>query len=103
MRGIRTDAGEPSEEELSSLRRIKKEIADFFAANPFLLVSEDWLASLLCRPVRLVEAAVRELMAESVLEKRQHYLALDSAEGRLAHFLAPHSAEEDRGGFPVQD
>jgi len=96
---MRSDAGEPAGEELSSLRRIKREIADFFAANPFLLVSEDWLASLLCRPVRLVEAAVRELMAESILERRHHYLALDSAEGGLAHLLKPDPAEEDCGNF----
>lgn len=74
-----------SEGESASLQRIKNEITDFFTANPFLLVGEDWLASLICRPTHLVEAAVRELIDEGVLRERDRHFLLGLADGGMAH------------------
>lgn len=54
----------------SSHEKVKREIEEFFAANPFLMVCENRLASLLCRPPRLVEMAVRELERDGCLERR---------------------------------
>jgi hypothetical protein len=82
-------------EEPSSLHRIKEEIIDFFASNPFLLVSEDWLASLICRPARLVEEAVLELLAEGTLEKRDRHILLGHVEGSVAH---PEEGRVKEGG-----
>lgn len=50
--------------------RVREEILDFFAANPFLLVSERRLASLLCRPPHLVREAVSLLEDEGLLKHR---------------------------------
>ncbi len=47
-----------------------REIRDFFTSNPFLLVSERRLATLLCRPPHLVREAVRILEGEGLLERR---------------------------------
>ncbi|WP_287153419.1 hypothetical protein [Candidatus Solincola tengchongensis] len=80
-----SNVGGWDEGELASLQRIKSEITDFFVANPFLLVSEDWLASLICRPAHLVEVGVRELIAEGVLKKRDRHFLLGLSEGGMAH------------------
>ncbi|MGQ9536380.1 MAG: hypothetical protein ACUVT4_04010 [Actinomycetota bacterium] len=82
---MRPKDGLPVDDEPSSLERIKGEITGFFAGNPFLLVSEDWLAFLLCRPVGLVERAVLELVSEGTLGKRDRHVFLETGEEGLAH------------------
>ena len=49
---------------------VKSEVVDFFKANPFLLVSEARLASLLCRPPEMVCEAVRMLLDAGLLTRR---------------------------------
>lgn len=93
---MRTKDGLPVDDEPSSLERIKGEITGFFAGNPFLLVSEDWLASLLCRPVGLVEKAVLELVSEGTLGKRDRHVFLETEEG-LAHASSNGSSSPDFG------
>lgn len=57
------------------VRIVEREILDLFDGNPFLLVDEDKLSSLLCRPIQLVMAAVSLLEKEGKLRRsRQHSL-----------------------------
>lgn len=49
---------------------VKTEVVGFFQDNPFLLVSEGRLASLLCRPYDMVCEAVRALEEEGLLKRR---------------------------------
>jgi hypothetical protein len=49
---------------------VRSEVIDFFKANPFLLVSEARLASLLCRPPEMVCEAVRMLLDAGILTRR---------------------------------
>ncbi len=48
---------------------VKKEVAGFFKSNPYLLVSEERLASLLCRPPEIVCEAVRSLEEAGLLTR----------------------------------
>lgn len=48
---------------------VKSEVIGFFQANPFLLVSEARLASLLCRPPDMVNEAVRSLEEAGLLTR----------------------------------
>jgi hypothetical protein len=49
---------------------VRGEVIGFFKTNPFLLVSETRLASLLCRPPDMVCEAVRELEEAGLLTRR---------------------------------
>jgi hypothetical protein len=49
---------------------VRSEVIGFFKANPFLLVSERRLASLLCRPPEMVYEAVRTLEEAGLLTRR---------------------------------
>jgi hypothetical protein len=62
---------------------VKKEVIGFFKANPFLMVSEARLASLLCRPPDMVNEAVRSL-EEAGLLTRSYGEALLGVEDNLA-------------------
>lgn len=77
-----------------SLERIKGEIIEFFASNPFVLVSRDWLASLVCRPMRLVEEAISELLAEGHLEVRNREVLLGLRERGE---VLPRTTREEEG------
>jgi len=54
----------------SAADAVEGEVIDFFKANPFLLVSEGRLASLLCRPPEMVSEAVRALEEAGMLARR---------------------------------
>ena len=62
---------------------VQKEVIGFFKSNPFLLVSETRLASLLCRPPEIVCEAVRSL-EEAGLLTRKYGEALLGVEDNLA-------------------
>ena len=62
---------------------VQKEVIGFFKSNPFLLVSETRLASLLCRPPEIVCEAVRSL-EEAGLLTRRYGEALLGVEDNLA-------------------
>ncbi len=81
---MRLGNGEVTGAEPGALQMIKDEIIAFFAANPFLMVSEEWLATLLCRPLLLVREAVLELTAEGRLEKDRQVL-VSAVGGGMAH------------------
>lgn len=49
---------------------VKNEVLSFFEANPFLLVSEERLASMICRPRDMVCQAVRELESAGLISRR---------------------------------
>ncbi len=49
---------------------VTREVIGFFKANPFLLVSEARLATLLCRPPELVYDAVRSLEESGLLARK---------------------------------
>ncbi|MBN2027117.1 MAG: hypothetical protein JW854_10215 [Actinobacteria bacterium] len=63
---------------------VKSEVIGFFKSNPFLLVSEARLASLLCRPIDMVNEAVRAL-EEAGLLTRSFGEALLGVEDNLAN------------------
>ena len=56
--------------DLEASDSVQKEIIGFFKDQPFLLVSEGRLASLLCRPPSMVREAVRALEEEGLLLRR---------------------------------
>ena len=62
---------------------VQQEVIGFFKSNPFLLVSETRLASLLCRPPEVVCEAVRAL-EEAGLLTRRYGEALLGVEDNLA-------------------
>jgi hypothetical protein len=49
---------------------VEREVASFFKDYPFLLVSEKRLASLLCRPLEMVEEAVVALEKTGFLTRK---------------------------------
>jgi hypothetical protein len=49
---------------------VEREVIGFFRSNPFLLVSEGRLASLLCRPPEMVREAVMALEDAGLLSRR---------------------------------
>ena len=49
---------------------VRCEVIGFFRANPFLLVNEGRLASLLCRPREMVREAVEDLERAGLLTRR---------------------------------
>jgi hypothetical protein len=49
---------------------VRREVVGFFKANPFLLVSEGRLATLLCRPPDMVCEAVKALEEAGLLSRR---------------------------------
>lgn len=63
---------------------VRSEVIEFFKSNPFLLVSEARLASLLCRPQEMVSEAVRSL-EEAGLLTRGYGEALLGVEDNLAN------------------
>ncbi len=62
---------------------VRREVTALFKANPFLLVSEERLASLLCRPPAMVHEAVRALEEAGFLT-REYGEALLGVEDCLA-------------------
>jgi hypothetical protein len=64
------DNGNTGTRLIAAAGSVKSEIIAFFRANPFLLVSEARLASLLCRPPEMVCEAVRMLLDAGVLTRR---------------------------------
>jgi len=68
----RTESGEsPEGVTRACIAVVEEEILGLFGCNPFLLVDEEMLATLLCRPPHLVKAAVGLLEREGKL-KRSH-------------------------------
>ncbi len=63
--------GGGDERHVTSSLLVREEILEFFRANPFLLVGEGRLATLLCRPSDLVGEAVRSLERDGLLERRE--------------------------------
>jgi len=63
---------------------VRSEVIGFFKSNPFLLVSEERLASLLCRPPEMVNEAVR-FLEEAGLLARSFGAALLGVEDSLAN------------------
>jgi len=63
---------------------VRNEVIGFFKSNPFLLVSEGRLASLLCRPPDMVSEAVRSLEKAGLLT-RSYGEALLGVEDNLAN------------------
>jgi hypothetical protein len=55
---------------MAAAASVKSEIIDFFRDNPFLLVSEARLASLLCRPPEMICEAVGMLLEAGLLTRR---------------------------------
>lgn len=49
---------------------VEREVADFFSGHPYLLVSEDRLAVLLCRPFDMVAEAVKAMEDAGRLARR---------------------------------
>ncbi len=49
---------------------VRNEVIGFFRANPFLLVSEGRLASLLCRPPEIIHRVVRALEEAGYVTRR---------------------------------
>jgi hypothetical protein len=49
---------------------VRREVFVFFKDHPFLLVSEERLAALLCRPLDMVAAAVRSLEESGFLARK---------------------------------
>lgn len=57
---------------------VRKEVLVFFKDHPFLLVSEERLAALLCRPLDMVAAAVRSLEHDGFLTRKDEETLLCS-------------------------
>ncbi|MDD3717439.1 MAG: hypothetical protein PHP28_02100 [Actinomycetota bacterium] len=64
------DYGNPDVIDPAAGGSVKAEVIGFFKANPFLLVSEGRLASLLCRPHDMVCEAVKSLEEAGLLTRR---------------------------------
>ncbi len=62
---------------------VEKEVAEFFRQHPFLLVSEDRLAVLLCRPRGMVQKAVREMERAGLLRRKDADTVIHVEEGMV--------------------
>jgi len=49
---------------------VEREVIEFFKQHPYLLVSEERLAALLCRPLHMVSDAVRSMEEAGLLARK---------------------------------
>ena len=57
-------------------RSVEKEVLGFFREHPFLLVSENRLAALLCRPLDMVSEAVKAMEMKGLLARKDNQTLL---------------------------
>jgi hypothetical protein len=55
---------------------VEREVSEFFKAHPYLLVSEERLAALLCRPPHMVIQAVRSMEEAGLLTRKDNQTLL---------------------------
>ena len=73
--------GESSAPGSAGREAVKREVLGFFKRNPFLLVSEERLSVMLCRPPDMVLDAVRSLEDAGLLKRRSGGTLLGVEEG----------------------